>query len=97
MSTVKERISLDHADPNTLHNEITTMDHALTRPWTVRRTYRRDPASQPVWVEYVCAENNRHVVIGNEDYVVNQADNNLMPVRKGQPPPDLRNFEQSRK
>jgi len=97
MSTVKERISLDHADPNTLHNEITTMDHALTRPWTVRRTYRRDPTSQPVWVEYVCAENNRHVVIGNEDYVVNQADNNLMPVRKGQPPPDLRNFEQSRK
>ena len=97
MSIVKERISLDHADPNTLHNEITTMDHALTRPWTVRRTYRRDPTSQPVWVEYVCAENNRHVVIGNEDYVVNQADNNLMPVRKGQRPPDLRNFGQGRK
>lgn len=92
-SIVKERIWLDQADHNTLHNEITTIDHALTRPWTVTRTYRRDPDSQPVWVEYVCAENNRHVVIGSEDYVVNQADGNLMPVRKGQQPPDLRNFE----
>lgn len=96
-SIVTERISLDKADRDTLHNEITTIDHALTRPWTVTRTYRRDPGTQPVWVEYVCAENNRHVVIGNEDYVVNQADGNLMPVRKGQPPPDLRNFELGRK
>jgi hypothetical protein len=44
-------------------------------------------------VEYVCFENNAHVVIGNEDYVVNAADGNLMPVRRDQPPPDLRNFK----
>jgi len=35
---VKERISLEKADPNILRNEITTIDHALTRPWTVTRT-----------------------------------------------------------
>ncbi len=96
-SVVKERISLDKADRNVLHNEITTIDHALTRPWTVTRTYRRDPNSQPVWVEYVCFENNAHVVIGNEDYVVNAADGNLMPVRRDQAPPDLRNFKQAPK
>jgi hypothetical protein len=92
-SVVKERISLDSADRSVLHNEITTIDRALTRPWTVTRTYRRDPSPYPHWLEYVCAENNRHVAIGTEDYVLNAADGNLMPVRKDQPPPDLRNFQ----
>jgi len=94
-SVIKERISLDKSDRNVLHDEITTVDHALTRPWTVTRTYRRDPDSEPIWVEYVCAENNRHVVIGSQDYVVNAADGNLMPVRKDQAPPDLRYFRQA--
>ena len=92
-SIVKERIFLDQTDRNALHNEITTIDNALTRPWTVTRTYRRDPDTEPVWVEYVCWENNRHVAIGSEDYIINAADGNLMPVRKGQPAPDLRNFK----
>src|ERR1700722_1358498 len=39
---VKEKLYLDKADPNILRNEITTYDHALTRPWTVSRFYRRD-------------------------------------------------------
>jgi hypothetical protein len=52
-----------------------------------------DNASYPDWVEYVCGENNVHVVIGNEDYTVNASDGNLMPVRKGQAPPDLRYFK----
>jgi hypothetical protein len=34
-SIFKERIYLDKANPNILHNEITVIDHALTRPWTV--------------------------------------------------------------
>jgi hypothetical protein len=93
---VRERISLDRANRNTMHNEITTIDHALTRPWTVTRTYSRIPEPQAVWADYVCAENNRHVVIQNEDYIINQADGNLMPVRKDQPAPDLRNFSTQR-
>jgi hypothetical protein len=38
-STFKERIWLDKADRNLLHDEITTIDHALTRPWTVTKNY----------------------------------------------------------
>lgn len=89
---VTERIALDKSDRNIMHNEITTIDHALTRPWTVTRSYKRVPEPQAIWADYVCAENNRHVVIQNEDYMINQADGNLMPVRKDEPAPDLRNF-----
>ena len=37
-----ERIYLDKADRNLLHDDITVVDHALTRPWTVTKTYRRN-------------------------------------------------------
>jgi hypothetical protein len=87
-TVVKERISL--ADPNILRNEITTIDDALARPWTVTRTYRRSP--NPVWHEYVCSVSNEHVVIGHDDYLLS-ADGLLMPVKKGQKPPDLRYFD----
>jgi len=57
---VKERISLDKADRNILHDEITTIDHALTRPWTVTKNYRRDPIRAAL-AQYVCAEGNPHL------------------------------------
>jgi len=88
---VKERISLDKSDPDVLHNVMTTSDHALTRPWTVTRNYRRTRNSQ--WHEYVCAVGNEHIVVGHDDYLLS-ADGLLMPVKKGQPPPDLRYFNQ---
>jgi len=94
-TVVKERITLDNTNRNVLRNEITTIDNALTRPWTVSRSYRRNPEPQPVWMEYACTEDNHHVVIGNENYVVS-GDGHLMPVRKDQPPPDLRHFDPSR-
>ena len=34
-TVVKERIYLDKGNPKILHNQITTIDNALTRPWTV--------------------------------------------------------------
>ena len=86
---VKERIYLDRADPNLLHDDVTTFDHALTRPYTVARTYRREP--NPVWPEDICDEDNHHVNIGNESYFISD-DGYLMPTRKGQPPPALRDF-----
>jgi hypothetical protein len=91
---VKERIRLDKTNPDVLRNEITTIDNALTRPWTVTRSYRR--ARNPIWGEYACKEDNHHVVIRNEDYLVSW-DGYLMPVRKGQPAPDLKFFEQEPK
>jgi len=40
-TVVKERIYLDKANPDLLHDEITTIDHALTRPWTVVKNFSR--------------------------------------------------------
>ena len=88
---VQERIRLDPADRDVLRNEITTIDHALTRPWTVIRNYRR--TTNPVWHEYNCSVSNEHIIIGHDDYLLS-ADGLLMPVRKGQKPPDLRHFDQ---
>ena len=42
-TVVKERVFIDHADKDLAHDEVTVTDHALTRPWTVLKSYRRDP------------------------------------------------------
>jgi hypothetical protein len=95
-SVVKERIFLNKTDPNLLHDEITVIDNALTRPWTVMKNYRRNPNRQPVWNEYVCAEGNAFIAIGKDGYFTS-ADGYLMPARKDQPPPDLRYFPQAQR
>ena len=95
-TVIKERIWLDKADPNLLHDEITVIDNALTRPWTVVKNYRRDQAKHPIWHESICAEHNQHVAVGKEDYFVS-SDGLLMPTRKDQPPPDLRYFRKTQK
>jgi hypothetical protein len=38
-TVVKERFYLDKANPDILHEDVTTIDHALTRPWKPRHTY----------------------------------------------------------
>ena len=91
-SRVTERFYLDRSDKDFLHIEITTVDHALTRPWTVVRPYRRE--SNPIWLFVDCAENNHHLQVGNESYFVS-ADGYMMPTKKNQPPPDLRYFKKS--
>jgi hypothetical protein len=88
---IKERFSLDPANKNLLRDEITIVDHALTRPWTATKIYRRNPQAQPVWRESICAENNPHLEIGHQGYYLS-ADGLLMPTKKDQPPPDLRYF-----
>jgi hypothetical protein len=95
-TVINERIYLDKADKNTLYDEITVTDHALTKPWTAVKKYMRKPDKQPVWREAVCAENNPHVVIADEPYMLS-ADGFLMPAKKDQAPPDLKYFPQSRK
>ena len=95
-SLFKERFYLDKSDPNILHDEITVFDHALTRPWTVDKRYRRSSEPQPTWLEYVCTESNLQISVGKENYFLS-ADGFLMPTRKGQAPPDPRYFSQSQK
>jgi hypothetical protein len=95
-SVIKERLYLDKADRNLLQNKITVIDHALTRPWTVTKNYRRGSNARPVWFESECEEAQAHVQIGKEDYFLS-AEGLLMPAKKDQPPPDLRYFTQSKK
>jgi len=87
---VKERLFADKTNPNILHNEVTTIDHALTRPWTVTRSYRR--AEQPQWSEFTCSEDPNYVQIGDQGYKLSP-EGLLMPLRSGQQAPDLRYFK----
>lgn len=91
-SIVKERLYLDKSSLDLLHDEITVIDHALTRPWTAIKNYRRQPNPRPTWEEYICADGNSHVEIGKEHYY-SSAEGLLMPTKKQQAPPDLRYFE----
>jgi hypothetical protein len=92
-TVIKERLHTDKADPNILINEITTIDNALTRPWTAVKKYRRVATKEKaVWPESVCAEGNNHVEIAGQNYFLG-ADGLLMPARKNQSPPDLRHFK----
>jgi hypothetical protein len=93
-TVIKERIFLDQANRDVLHDEVTTIDDALTRPWTVTRNYNRE--HNPVWPEFICAEDNHHVMVGPETYF-RGVDGLLMPTRKDQPPPPLRDFDQPAK
>jgi hypothetical protein len=96
LTIVRERIYLDESDPNVFHDEVTVIDHSLTRPWVVAKSYHREADRQPYWREVTCAENNNHVEIGRQDYVLSP-EGHLMPTRKDQPPPDLRYFNRTRK
>jgi hypothetical protein len=95
-SIFKERIYLDKRDQNLLHDEITVIDHALTRPWTVDKRYVRDSDPLTEWFESVCTEYNGQVFIGKENYFLS-ADGFLMPAHKDQAPPDTRYFKKAGK
>jgi hypothetical protein len=89
-TVVKERFYLDKANPDILYDQITTFDHALSKPWTITRTMRRE--KKPIWVESICSEGNVHVMIGGEHYMLG-GDGLLIPFYKGQPAPDLQHFK----
>jgi hypothetical protein len=92
-SIIRERIALDKENKNVLRYEITTVDHALTKPWTVLKTFRRE--RNVLWSEDQCSENNNHVVVGKQFYFLS-GDGYLMPTHKDQPPPDTRYFRTGR-
>jgi hypothetical protein len=94
-SIVKERIHLDKADRNILYDDITVIDSALTRPWSITKKAGRVPNPRPMWQTAVCAENNSMIRIGRDAYYQSQ-DGYLMPLKKDQPPPDLRYFGQQK-
>jgi hypothetical protein len=91
-SIVKERIYFDKADPSRLNNEITLIDNAFTRPWTVLKQYRRVAEKYPDWPEDSC-DLEGMIKVGKETYF-KSGDGTIMPTGKDQPPPDLRYFQQ---
>jgi hypothetical protein len=95
-STFKERFFIDKKDGNILHDVITVFDHALTRPWTADKSYRRSSAKYPSWDRISCLEGTAYVTIGKEYYMVTE-DGYLMPTTKGQRPPDPKYFPQAQK
>jgi hypothetical protein len=69
---------------------------SLTRPWTVIKSSRREADSRPYWREVNCSENNNHVEIGKEAYMLS-AEGYLMPTKKDQRAPDLKYFKQTQR
>ena len=94
-AVIPERFFTDKAYPKIVHDEITTIDNALTRPWTVLKSYQRMP--RVTWTENNCTEGNDNIAIGNEVYLAMSGDGRLMPIKKGEPPPDLSYFKQQPK
>jgi hypothetical protein len=92
-SIFKERFYSEKGNPNVLHDEITVIDHALTRPWTVDKKYLHSPNPRPNWIIGSCAESNMIVAVGKEAYAMS-AEGLLMPIKKDQASPDLRYFKQ---
>ena len=94
-SIFKERIWRDKINPRILNDEMTIIDHAFTRPWTVDKRYVHNPNTRPVWSEFYTTENNAQLKIGKENYFLSW-DGLLMPAKKNQPPPDLRYFKETK-
>ena len=93
-TVIKERIYLDKSAPGVLWDDITVIDNALTRPWTLHKKAVRSKEEPPVWESELCEENNAFVKIGKEEFWLS-ADGYLMPIKKGQKPPDLRYFKET--
>jgi len=89
---IKERIYLDKSDPDTIWDDMTMIDNAYVRPWTLHKKAVRTKSARPVWYSEVCEENNSLLRIGNEAYFLS-AEGYLMPSKKNQAPPDLRYFQ----
>ena len=88
------KAAFEKDNPDIIYNEVTTIDNALTQPWTVVKDYHR--VRNAFWFENICQEHNIHVDIEDEGYVLG-ADRKLMPTKKGQKPPDLRYFDQPKR
>jgi hypothetical protein len=95
-AVIKERIYLDKANRNTLIDEITVFDHAMTRPYSKTQKAFRNPNPRPAWHSDTCSEFNTWVRIEGRPYYLS-GDGKLMPSKKDEPPPDLSYFQQVRK
>lgn len=92
-TVIKERFYLDKGDPNTLYDQITVIDNALTRPYGKLQKLVHKPEARPDWAAETCPLDNTWIKIGDETYILNTDNGKLMPATKNQPPPDLSYFK----
>ncbi len=90
---ITERIYSDKSDPGILRVEMTTVDNSLTRPWTVVKTFKR--REKVWWANDNCNEGQAHITIGTEVYFRSADGSTIMPMKKDQPPPDLKYFKRT--
>ena len=96
-SIFKERFHLDKNDPNLLHDEITVIDHALTRPWSVDKTLSaQSQSASELEPSRPAPRATTRSSSATENYFLS-GDGLLMPAKKDQAPPDLRYFKQPQK
>ena len=70
--TITERIYLDPKDRNLLHLDFTFEDpKVLAEPWQRTHTFRRDRTWEQI--EYICVQNNRHLIDAQGQTVVPKA------------------------
>jgi len=95
-TVIKEWIYLDKSNKDLLLNEMTVTDNALTRPWTVKKSYVRSANLRPEWPEYMCVERMNAMKIGGETYLLDK-DGYVMPAKRGQKAPSLKYFPSANK
>jgi hypothetical protein len=88
-----ERLHRDRTDPNVLHDEVSVIDNALTRPWSVDKRYVQHEKGRLDWVEAYCVTEDTALMRIGKEYYYKSADGRLMPTKKDQPPPDLTFFK----
>jgi hypothetical protein len=82
-TVVREEIRL--VGGKTLEDKITTIDDALTRPWTIAQRYGRK-TDKIVWKEHLCVSGKWYLTLGEDWYIFDPATQSLAPARKGQAP-----------
>jgi len=92
-SVIKERFFLDKADPNTIYDEITVIDHGLTQPWTITKKASRKPNVRPNWHTENCAEENFLGQDRHRALLLERGRQSDARPRKIRPPPDLEIFQ----
>jgi hypothetical protein len=84
--------------PNVTHILFEHMTFAPRRIYTDGRDWPKDhePTFLGYWVDNTCTEANPYVTLEGQTYFLS-AEGKLMPLRKDQPPPDLKYFNQAKK
>lgn len=81
-TVVRERMRL--VDEARMANEITTIDDALTQPWTIEQRYGRE-TEDVIWQEHLCIGSKRYMTLGDAWYIFDPVNETLERANSQQP------------